>query len=497
MPQAPYKFTDKRERMGYSGGSRLFEYTDRQSERNRGRVRFGFGTADVDTRMNVGAAALSEIRSASRLLFARCLPLRGAILQMSEYAIGSSWTIMSRSEDKSWGGRMMEAIAEHNRICDWSRRFDYTALLKMAVVSIIRDGDFNAGLVSQPESDYPFIQPHGAHRIKGENAKADGGPVVCSGVILDDYTRAIGYRIPRSDEPGDNDDIPADAFIQKGRLENLDQIRAFPWLSAAINDGEDASKIREYLLTALKGTASRVMLEHNESGQGPDNPTLGGPLTKADAGAVPVLQRMDGGTILYARAGIGAKIDIPTDNRPSQNSMEFSEEIYRGMFFGGLGWPFEMYNAIKTGGAVTRAAIAHAMRTLENLQGLAEHISRRFDIWRIVKLSKLGVIPGKLPADFYKFDYRKPRALSVDNGRDIKADLQALESGAMTFQEWYGEFGQDAKEQLSNSIQFRKWFNAECAANDVDPDRIIPPPQRGGAPNQQGQEPAPAPKQTP
>jgi hypothetical protein len=113
---------------------------------------------------------------------------------------------------------------------------------------------------------------------------------------------------------------------------------------------------------------------------------------------------------------------------------------------------------------------------------LASAFARRFDIWRIAKLAKIGILPP-LPPDFWKFDYQLPRSLTVDNGRDTKADIELFNAGLISGGTLTGGMGEDVYEVIDARIAEEKYINDEAKKAGVDPLRIRflnNAPQQGG-----------------
>lgn len=489
MASPAFKFTDRRRWMG-GANNELFKAARPDNRRRT------FPRVDQDSRRNVSEYGRRELMSAARFLASNFGPIGDAIRQIVCYAVGPSFRIQYRGENRAWGEKMEEMIFQHDKICD-VRGGDFVSTLKSELEGLIRDGDANFILTENAEG-YPLYQSIPSHRlgVRGAFGIIDAGEYrerpIYNGVIVDPYGRPLAYRL-YSDSSDDEDfkDVPAKDFGQVFRRDFVDQTGGLTWLAPAIQDVDDILQVREFTKTGLKGVASRIAIEHNEDGQAPTNPLTGGPTTASDPSqtdrSVPFVEKFEEGTMLYMRAAMGGKLEIPNDQRPSANAQEFSFEILRGAY-AALGWPVEFYNPESIGGANIRLRVAQAMRTVETVQRLAECIATRKHAYAIAKFINLGVLePDK---DWWRFEHQKPRDLTVDNGRDTKADLTALESGALSLGEWFSLQGQDWQEQVDEMIAVEKYIQTEAKAAGVDPNRIRPPANRGGAPNQ-SQEPQP------
>lgn len=467
----PYKLIDKRggSSFFYSSGDRLFEASRQSSYRKQ------IPRVDKDTAQNLSTMGRRNLMSAARLLFSRFGPIRGAVMQMANYAIGQSFNIQFRGADKAWGEKMEAAIYEHDKICDVrGENFDFRSGLIQDLVSIIRDGDTNF-ILTETGSGWPLYQTIPAHRVGGYYAgdTVNGGPydgyAILNGVILDEYQRPVAYRVCAQQSYSDEGavDVPARDFGQYYRPDYQDQVGGITWLASAIIDAQDIADTRGYTKTGLKAEALITLIEENESGSPLDgNPISGGPTS--DDTTAPHIETLDE-TIRYFRAGTNSKISAPNSQRPSQNAQDFSFEILRGAFES-LGWPIELYDPTKLGGANIRLRVAQACRAIEQLQTLADKIARRKHLYAVAKLMAIGVLPFNV--DWWKFEHQRPRNLTVDNGRDMKADLEKFNAGADSLAGITGRDGEDWQEVIDQRIREEKYIKEQSELAGVDPGRI-------------------------
>jgi hypothetical protein len=303
------------------------------------------------------------------------------------------------------------------------------------------------------------------------------GRQICHGVILDDVGAPLAYRVFASANSEDFVDVPADSVVMEYRPEFTDQVRGFPWLSGAIHDLADIFDLREYVKTALKAEASITMIELNEAGEAMPSSAMGsalvgGLITPADDGgakAEPPVEYFDDNTIRYFRSGSNSKVEAPNTNRPSVESQGFSREILRSAFES-LGWPIEFYDPSALGGANVRMRVAQAKRTLESLQHIADRIATRKHLYSIAKLIKRGDLPEQ--PDWWRITHKKPRDLTVDNGRDTKADLDLYIKGIITLDDLTGRMGNFWEETQDQLIEERKRLVSRCAEEGIDPNDI-------------------------
>ena len=213
MAEPPYRINERRR---WAGGARnnLFEAATPTRQRRR------IPRTDNDTKSSVSDYGWRELLSGSRFLFSNFGPIRGAIFQMANYAVGCGFNVQYRGANRAWGEQMEEAIAQHDKICDIrGGNYDFRSALILDLVSIIRDGD-TGFLLTETENGYPLYQSIASHRLASGRDGSSGevtsgrfsGFSICHGVIQNAFGRPVGYRICDEGAPDEFTDIPADSF---------------------------------------------------------------------------------------------------------------------------------------------------------------------------------------------------------------------------------------------------------------------------------------------
>lgn len=460
---------------------------------------------DRDYHHNVSEWGWREMLSAARYICGRFGPVRGAIRQMASYAIGSSYNVQYWGENKAWGEQMEYEVGEWDKICDVrGPNVDFRKGLVLDLISIIRDGD-TLGLLTESKEGWPMVQSIPAHRVghplSSVNEQLSNGMTLINGCIVNDIGRTVGFRVY-------SDDIAKDAFREISAVDAAmhfdmdyhEQVRGVTWLAPVIDDVADLYDIRSFLKTALKAEASIALIEENEFGdppplasgsqfvltEGTDNDTFSSTATYNDEAGSITSEKLEEGAYVYFRSNTGSRISAINSNRPGSESSKFYFEILRGSFEA-LGWPIEFYDPSALGGANIRMRVAQAMRTVEQLQLIADRIAMRKHRYAIAKLIKLGVLP--FDKDWWKISHQKPRNLTVDNGRDTKADLDLYAKGVISLEELCalrGNYWEDVQDQ---KIREEKRLQDRCKKEGVNPDRVqlLTPngnPVGGGNPNE-------------
>ena len=497
MPAAtvPLYRVNERRRWHTGGNNQLFDAAGSTQNPSATRRRRAPQLAS-DTRANISDWGWRELLSAARYLYGNFGPIRGAMWQMVTYAVGNAFQVQYIGRNREWGTRMEEAIYEADKICDVrGPSFDFKTSLCLDLLSMLRDGDCST-VLTESETGWPQFQSIPAHRIcsvgKIKEGTVEDGPFagrsITNGIIQNDAGLAIGFRVAIGAET--HIDIPAGNLAMDYRPEFTDQPRGITWLASAIYDAQDLADIRGYLKTALKSEASITLIEHNEAGEAmdPTGSILRGTSTRTDNNeltATPSVEHFDDATIRYFRANTGSKIEAPNSQRPSVQHQQFTFEILRSAFEA-LGWPIEFYDPSALGGANIRLRVAQAKRTLESLQHIARRIAARKHTYMIAKLIKLGVLP--LDEDWWKIEHKSPRDLTVDNGRDTKADLELYVKGVITLDELCARNGTYWEEVQDQKIREAKRLNERCAEEGVDVQQVQMLTPNGNAQPQAAQE---------
>lgn len=416
---------------------------------------------------NIAAAGQRELLSLGRYLFANCPPLQNAIKTIARVSVGNAFIPQFYGADKAWGEQAEALLYEWHKICVLGGgAYDWNSALEVSLTSIIRDGDIGILLTQSEDAAYPQIQLIPAHRIgspselpKVESGAFAGRPII-NGVILNDYGRAIGYRIYNADFTAFQEVSAADLVLYF-EPDFAEQVRGVSRIASGIRDWQDRKQAFEFLRLALKKEASYAVVEHTEEGAlDPDADEMQS-FTGANGGTI-YEERVDGGSIRVFRANSGSKVEFPESSRPSQNSQAFWERVTRDGLQA-INWPVELtYDASKIGGASLRMVMEVAQTTVEKYQAIAQKIATRIDAWRIAKAVKAGELPAN--PDWWKFSHQTPEELTADKGYSSQVDREEYKLGLVTLKDLAARRG--------------KWWEEERAQQEKETDDLL---NRAGA----------------
>jgi len=481
MAVAPFKINDRRGRNHQAGGNSLYSAATQTAKRRP------MPRLDRDYHRNVSDYGWRELLSAARYICGRFGPVRGAIRQMATYAIGNAFAVQYYGRNKAWGEAMEAQMEEWDKVCDVrGPNVDFRTGLVLDLMSIIRDGD-TLTLLTEGESGWPMVQSIPAHRIGktyGMQEDVGNGFSLVNGCVVNSYGRTVGFRVYNDDSLISDSyrELSARDAALHYSLDYHEQVRGVTWLAPVIEDVADLYDIRSFLKTALKAESSIALIEENEMG-GPPPVSAGMQLVGMDGtdnlthpddsntvdGSIST-EKLEEGAYLYFRSQTGGRISAPNTNRPGQDSQKFYFEILRGSFEA-LGWPIEFYDPSALGGANIRMRVAQGKRTVEQLQLMAKRIAVRKHRYAVAKMIKLGILP--FDEDWWMLDHQTPRDLTVDNGRDTKADIELYKTGAISLEDLCGRMGSYWEDVQDAKIREEKRLQERCAAEGVDPNRIM------------------------
>jgi hypothetical protein len=450
MAAAPVKLLDAYGRPFNQVGNKLYDAA--RWDRTRPYVQ-----SQAHDYANIAGAGHRTLMTLGRYLYANVAPLQNAVNTIANTAIGNSFIAQFYGADKAWGEKAESLLYEWHKICVLNGGvYDWRAMLQVAIVSIIRDGDIGILLTESEQSGYPQVQIIPAHRIgspSDEGTVASGpfkGNALVNGAICNEYGRTIGYRVYSADFTS-YQEIPASDLALYYKPEFAEQCRGASRIASGIRDWQDRKQAFEFLRLALKKEASYAVVEHTEEGSlDPDADEMQS-VAGLNSGTI-YEERVDGGAIRVFKSGSNSKVEFPESSRPSANTQAFWERVTRDGLQA-IGWPYELtYDSSKIGGASLRMMMEVAQRTIEDYQDMASKIATRIDAWRLAKAIKSGELPAN--ADWWKISHQTPEEMTADKGYSSQVDREEYKLGLTTLKDiaarrgkyWEEEREQQAKE---------------------------------------------------
>jgi capsid protein len=279
----------------------------------------------------------------------------------------------------------------------------------------------------------------------------------------------MGYSI-RGNQYDGSDDVAIEAkdchLVYEA--DYLDQNRGISVIGSSATDLKDYRDFRDWERLAQKHGSSISMIEHNEIGGADPTETY----FNASTGSLGLyMENVDGGSIRYFKANSGAELKPFTYDRPGANTNVFMTEHVLRHIFAGMEWPLELtWNTSLLGGPAARLVLAKAQRKIARRQAVIYKLWKRLITYAVavgVKNSYISFDP-----DWYKWEPTYPSVMTIDNGRDTKAELELYKIGSNNLSKISGAGGDDWKEVILQKIREQKFITEECKKEGVDPSTI-------------------------
>ena len=444
--------------------------------------RFPYNASATDSHIDVSGADRERLMKLSRWVYNNMPFVRGLITEKARYVTGSGIRPQARSGDEAWDNAAETFFEQWSRVADIQGRYTWREMQRIASVAIDRDGEVFFRATAQ-STGYPALQLILAHRIgdarssiyEPSNPTArEGGQNIIDGVVVNPQMRPIFYRHLVGDgvDPAQRfEDIPAQQLIHVGEASQGDELRYITPLAPSINHLRDVSdaisfekmaiKISSYIALAIKSSnpqGADFFGEATHSVNSQDNSEVTVESLGNAGGAIP-------------RLGMGEDLVAWNSNRPSQNFTEFCNILLREVC-GNVGIPWEFYaRPSDAGGAALRAVLVRAQRTFEQRQALLiDRLCSR--VWAHV--ITLGMQRGLLPQNenWWRVEWQRPAAASVDYGREAQANLNDVRAGLRTYSEDYSERGLEWKDQLRQRAVEAKFLADLANEYQLHPDQI-------------------------
>jgi lambda family phage portal protein len=444
--------------------------------------RFPYNASAVDSHIDVSGADRERLMKLSRWLYNNAPFLRGLITEKARYSVGSGIRPQARSGDEAWDAAAETFFEQWSRVADLQGRYTWREMQRIASVAIDRDGEvfFRPAVQS---TGYPALQLILAHRIgdarssiyEPSNPTArEGGQNVIDGVVVNGQLRPIFYRHLLGDgvDPAQRfEDIPAAQMIHVGEASQGDELRYVTPLAPSINHLRDVSDAVSFEKMAIKISSYIALAIKSSNPQGADFFGESSTSINSEGTNEITVESLGNAGGAIPRLSMGEDLISWTSNRPSQNFREFCDVLLREVCLNiGVPWEFCARPA-EAGGAALRAVLVRAQRTFEQRQALLiDRLCSR--VWAHV--ITIGMQRGLIPQNenWWRVDWQRPAAASVDYGREAAANLNDVRAGLRTYAEDYSERGHEWKDQLRQRAVEAKFLAELAAEYQLHPDQI-------------------------
>lgn len=269
------------------------------------------------------------------------------------------------------------------------------------------------------------------------------------GIELDKEGTPIAYWIA-GENGSDHERVPATEIIHIVRVNRVGLKHGLPLTTPCINALNDLEDLQNAEMDAAKENARISKIVYNESGE----PTLdelnevtsSETLDPSNPSRKEYLQKSWGSETHYLKNNL-EKYEQYGGERPTITTVNFWDYML-AQICAGMGMSKLLVLPFTLQGTVTRMDldIADAFFWSE----FAVYKTAWEEVWRWAQKWAQLYQPElrNPPKDWADCKACKPKSVNVDIKRNSQAALAEIEAGAMTFQEWYAENGQDWRKEL-------------------------------------------------
>jgi capsid protein len=179
-----------------------------------------------------------------------------------------------------------------------------------------------------------------------------------------------------------------------------------------------------------------------------------------------VEQMREGGMV--AQLLENEELSVIHDGRPHPNQMVLLEWLVRDIAWGvGLS-PEVLWDLAKQTGPSQRYLMAETQRWIEHEQARLKQACQRFYTYFIAKAVKNGELPPP-PKNWWWAEWIPQADLTIDRGREGRLELEQLESGVMSLNDYHARKGRDwesVEMQKAREILRRREIEAEMGLDE-------------------------------
>lgn len=425
-------------------------------------------SAVQDARFDIDTATRTEILRKSRYFEQNNGIVQRLVDLFEQFTVGANGILMiPNSSDEKWNQAASEYWNEWSRFPDLVTKQPLSVLQSLLARSWFVDGEIFIHKTQSPQTNRPRIELIESHRVLTPPSKRENeGKTIIDGVEVDGKGRPIGYYVKDGPEDEDWILIKADMMVHLFEPCRAGQYRGLPMTYAVLNDIHDLDDLQKLGMKKAKDAASITNVLTNAPGEAASPGTLRRMAmnigTQTSAG-VPITKRDDQyyENLLGARTvalRTGEKMEQFRADYPSVADREFWDYML-GKICAGVGISRLLVFPYSMQGTVTRADLDVSAVFFRSRSKVIETAIREIFIWVIRFANQFDDRLANAPANWFKATARPPRSPNVDVGRNSAAMLAELEAGTRTYEEVYGELGEDWRERLRQKAEERAYIH--------------------------------------
>jgi capsid protein len=384
--------------------------------------------------------------------------------------IAESLAYQARTGDNELDEDIEAYFREWSLRCDITGRHNLLTLTQLIMRAVLIDGDCGV-LIARQDKELK-LQAITADRIGKANFEIEKSDTnYIGGITLDPVGRPVSYRIYSRNLNGSYGDYieqPSEFFCHIFAPTRLDEYRGRSPLAPVLDDAQDVADLIEYEKLAARWASSQAGVVKTEYGADEEMASvLRG--EKDQFGNEMKLTALEPGRINYLNTGESMEV-FANSNRPAQAFANFVRYLEDRMCRA-MGVSARVVLDRSAAGPEARKDLRQAERTFDFWRGQLEgqFLNR---MARMVLMN--GVAQGDLPnrPEVVKGEWQWPGSVTIDRGRDARADIELWRMGLVTAAELYGEAGHDWAASIRQRAKEAEFIRLQAAEHGVTPAEI-------------------------
>jgi len=392
-----------------------------------------------------------------------------AILTHFVFHIAGSLSYQARTGDSALDSSVEAYLRNWSNDCDITGRHNLLSLTQLVLRAVLVDGD--CGVLVAREKGQLKLQSITADRIGRDIDLNQNDSNYIGGITIDERGRPVSYRVYQRNSSGAYQDFveqPAEYFCHVFAPTRLDEYRGRSVMATLLDDAADISDIIEYEKLAARWASSQAGVVKTEYGADEEMASV----LRGDQdsfGNEIKLTALEPGRINYLNTGESMEV-FKSGDRPAQAFQNFVQYLENRM--------------CRAMGVSARVVLDRPSAGPEARKDLMQ-AERTFDFWRAQMESQLlnkvirmvlmdAVVKAELPNDpnITRGEWQWPGSVSIDAGRDARADIELWRTGLTTAAELYGENGRDWESSLRQRAKESAFISQLAIENGVSTESI-------------------------
>ena len=412
-----------------------------------------------------------ELLKRSRDLAENVGLVRGLLMKFASHCAGNI-SYQARTESPKVNSDVEAYWNEWWDKCDLSGRNTGSFLMQIAMMSMLRDGDFLFVLVRDQQGNLK-LQGIEADRLGDPNRTYTSLNLI-SGIHVDQETGSpVGYDIYLRTYGNAyifQTTVPASQAFHLYDPLRIDQYRGISAFHTAINDCVDIYEIIASEKMAAKYASSQAGIVKRNNNNASDLSSLTNDLNADNQGIK--LETIEPGKVSYLE--VNEDIIFPDGpSRPSGAFAEFHKILLRNICMG-VGIPYSFaVDPSSMSGPTARLEMQQAGRTFRRYQKLLEdRVLRPLKNIVIADGVTRGLIANNLGGKSTKGVFNFGANVSIDLGRESQANIAEFRAGLTTASTIYAEKGLDFESSMRQRALEAKLVKDLAEQYGVAPDTI-------------------------